>query len=383
MKDASGWADFWSIALHPIGYQTSEIVSNARSMQEAWARENNVAFDDAGWLFEITAAQVKKFKPDVLFVNDYTTFSADYIRNLRTSVPSIKLVIGWCGAPYTNGSVFKSYDVILSSVPELVSHFTTNGLRSYQMNHAFEPRILERIDTSTPPTVEFAFIGSIVKKDKFHHERERLLVRLIEESGLEVWTDVHRPSVKDRLGVLARRAAYDGYHLGARFLKGSRHVPILNKVAEWKQRPSLPAMVDDRISRHSKPPLFGLEMFQQLQRSRVIFNNHIDLSSSYASNLRLYEATGVGSCLLTDWKSNLAELFEADAEIVTYKNADECIEKLRFLLSHPEERSAIALAGQARTLRAHTFALRAAQLDELIRSSLIPTHSRFSVSRGF
>jgi len=370
MKDASGWADFWSIALYPLGYETNEIVSNARSMQEAWARENNVAFDDAGWLFEITAAQVKKFQPDVLFVNDYTTFSADYVRSLRASVPSIKLVIGWCGAPYTDGSVFRAYDVILSSAPELVSHFTTNGLRSYQINHAFEPRILERIDTATPPTVEFAFIGSIHKRDKFHHERERLLVRLIEEGGLEVWTDVHRPSVKDRVGVLARQAAYDGYHLGTRILNGTRHVPVLNKVAEWKQRPSPPATVDARISRHSKPPLFGLEMFQQLQRSSVIFNNHIDLSSSHASNMRLYEATGVGSCLLTDWKSNLADMFEPDAEIVTYKHADECIEKLRFLLSHPEERRAIATAGQARTLRDHTFVLRAAQLDELIRELL-------------
>jgi spore maturation protein CgeB len=107
-----------------------------------------------------------------------------------------------------------------------------------------------------------------------------------------------------------------------------------------------------------------------LAKSKVCFNCHIDVAGNSAGNMRLFEATGVGSCLLTDWKSNLSDFFEPDREVATYRNAEECSEKVRFLLEHPQERECIAAAGQRRTLRDHTFSQRASQLDEIIRRSL-------------
>ena len=72
--------------------------------------------------------------------------------------------------------------------------------------------------------------------------------------------------------------------------------------------------------------------------------------------MRLYEATGVGSLLLTDEGANLSELFEPGREVVTYADVDDLVEKARHYLAHDEERRAIASAGQARTLRDHTYA---------------------------
>ncbi|MFM6368666.1 MAG: glycosyltransferase, partial [Dolichospermum sp.] len=70
------------------------------------------------------------------------------------------------------------------------------------------------------------------------------------------------------------------------------------------------------------------------------------------------------------WKDNLPELFEPEKEVVTYKSVEECIEKVKWLLDHPQEREAIAKAGQVRTLRDHTFDKRAIQLDQIIRQYL-------------
>jgi spore maturation protein CgeB len=114
-------------------------------------------------------------------------------------------------------------------------------------------------------------------------------------------------------------------------------------------------------------------MFQQLHDSRVALNTHIDISRRSASNMRLFEATGVGACLLTDWRENLPQLFDTDAEVVAYRDAEECVEKVNYLLAHEDERRAIAAAGQRRTLREHTFAHRAAQIDEIIREWLAET----------
>ena len=111
-------------------------------------------------------------------------------------------------------------------------------------------------------------------------------------------------------------------------------------------------------------------MFGQLRAGRVALNTHIDISTHSASNMRLFEATGVGTCLLTDWKENLGDLFEPDAEVVAYRDAEECVERVKYLLANESRRRDIAAAGQRRTLRDHTFASRAALIDDIIREEL-------------
>jgi spore maturation protein CgeB len=108
-------------------------------------------------------------------------------------------------------------------------------------------------------------------------------------------------------------------------------------------------------------------MFKALSRAKIGFNIHIDAAGSDAGNMRLFETTGVGACLVTDWKENLKELFEPGKEVVTYRSAAECIEKIKWLLDNPLERENIARAGQNRTLHDHTYERRAAELDEIVR----------------
>jgi len=86
--------------------------------------------------------------------------------------------------------------------------------------------------------------------------------------------------------------------------------------------------------------------------------------------MRLFEATGVGSCLVTDHKKNIKDLFEPDHEVITFKTDIEAVAKIRWLIEHPEKRREIASAGQQRTLKEHTFEKRAAILNEIISREL-------------
>jgi spore maturation protein CgeB len=95
-------------------------------------------------------------------------------------------------------------------------------------------------------------------------------------------------------------------------------------------------------------------MFGVLQASDVSINSHGD-AVAMAANMRLFEITGCGSCMLTDWKPDIADVFEPDRETLTFRSAAECAEKVTWLLDHPRERLAIAAAGQRRTLADHTF----------------------------
>ena len=125
-----------------------------------------------------------------------------------------------------------------------------------------------------------------------------------------------------------------------------------------------------RIKRGYRGQAWGLEMYRLLRDARISLNRHIAEAEGHANNMRLYEATGVGSLLLTDEGSNLSELFEPGREVVTYAGVDDLVEKARHYLAHDEERRAIAAAGQARTLRDHTYELRMQELAEILRSHL-------------
>lgn len=116
--------------------------------------------------------------------------------------------------------------------------------------------------------------------------------------------------------------------------------------------------------------VWGLEMYSALARSHITLNRHINVAENNANNMRLYEATGVGSLLLTDQKDNLHKLFDIDREIVTYASKEEAAEKVSYYLNHPDEAITIAKAGQARTLKDHTYQQRMKELVPIIKNYL-------------
>ncbi len=373
MADGFHWCDALPAPLADLGYEMEQIVANAEPMQKQWAKENGLKYNPENWLFDIAAAQAQVFRPDVLFVYDYTTFTAPFLRRLKAETPSIQLTLGWCGAPYHDPSVFREYDLVLSCIPELVEHFRSNGHRAEHVNHAFNPQVSERINTSAAPRVDFSFSGQIIMETQFHRQREELLRVLAASTSLQLWSEFRRAPMKKRLNTALRRVAYDGVQAVRRVGVSERllgKVPLVKKVARWQTKPTITWEVSRSIRQRASKPVFGLDMFQLLHDSRITLNSHIDISPRSASNMRLYEATGVGTCLLTDWKENLAELFEPEREVVTYKSADEAVEKVRYLLDHERERSAIAAAGQRRTLRDHTGSQRARTFVEIIRREL-------------
>src|SRR5205814_10664694 len=112
--------------------------------------------------------------------------------------------------------------------------------------------------------------------------------------------------------------------------------------------------------------VWGRDMYQALADAKIVFNRHIDIAGPWANNLRLYEATGVGSFLITDSKENLAEIFEPGVEVAAYRDGRDCLEKVDYYLRHSEEREAIARRGQERTLRDHGYLRRMEEMIAII-----------------
>ena len=132
----------------------------------------------------------------------------------------------------------------------------------------------------------------------------------------------------------------------------------------------------------SHAPVHGLDFYSVLQRSRTTFNLHTDEARGCVGNQKLFQATGVGACTITDRGANLHDLFNDGTEIVTYDGIEDCVEKVNYLLSHEDERRDIAAAGRNRTLSEHSSRKRYTEVDEIIQRALAgcrrSTRSRWS-----
>lgn len=308
-------ADSYSYYLGKLGHHATEVIVNADFLQHQWAREHGMRTHSG---YRVLLEQVKTQRPDVLYIQDIGWFSNDQLDALRRHV---RLMAGQIASPLPSNTDFSAFTVILSSFPHFVRFFRNLGVPSEYLRLAFDPRVLEGIGAlGSVPKVPVAFVGGITQA---HGDSTMVLEIVARSLPLQVW----------------------GY--GAERLPSISPLRVVHQGLAW-----------------------GLDMYRRLANARLALNRHIDVAGRFANNLRLYEATGIGSCLVTDAKGNLAELFELDREVVVYESAEECVEKCQFLLDHEAERAAIAEAGQKRTLREHNYEHRMQELADILERYL-------------
>ena len=110
----------------------------------------------------------------------------------------------------------------------------------------------------------------------------------------------------------------------------------------------------------------GDEMPQTIFRTSIHWNKNI----ADDINARTFETLGSDTFLITDETPGLAQLFDIGKHLVTYSNYDECVEKIRHYLRHPEEREEIAIAGHEHCKKNHSETARAKQLLDIIRERI-------------
>lgn len=326
-------ADFYSSNLRKIGHEAWDIHANNEPMQKAWARAHGVngapsskwqfrlrrgivpwlsQVRNQAWFYEILAAQIKHYQPDVLLNQAMEGISPEFLRTIKSSV---KLLIGQHAATQLSEvEDLGVYDLVISSFTPTVEWFRSRGIPARLHRLGFEPRVLSHLRNGERK--EFcSFVGSF---HRVHNTRVEWLEYLCDALPVKVWSpDVH-------------------------------HLPASSS-----------------IRRSYVGSVWGIEMYQVLRDSILTFNHHGDVPP-YANNLRLFEATGVGTLLLTDYKINLAEMFEPGREVVQYRNVDECVELARYYMEHEGERRAIASAGQDRTLAEHTYNHRMQEMVSIV-----------------
>jgi len=107
-------------------------------------------------------------------------------------------------------------------------------------------------------------------------------------------------------------------------------------------------------------PLPTEEMVRTYSRSRVNlgFGGVAGHKDTFCLKGRDFEVPMSGGLYLTEAYEELERFYEVGTEIVTWSGVGDLVEKIRWLLSNPEEAEAIRQAGHRRALSGHTWEMR-------------------------
>lgn len=304
------WASFVDEFIR-LGVDAELIIPNCKPLQVAWANENDFKFYNNEWNFSIALEQTRRKKPDIFYISSMFEYYNDFLKEIKKYAGNI---FGWINCAIPEGLNFSHIELLLTAVPHFVDNFRKKGIRSEMLGSAFDPVVLKALGQQPEKDIDFCFIGSLTAA---HTNRIKLIKELIDKTNL----------------------LFFGTGIG-----------LIPDDRNFLRRLTTKSIYQQRM----KEPVWGLDMYRTLQRSKITFNAHIDISKEFIGNMRMYEATGVGTLLLTDGKYAPQKNFNED-EVVYYESFDDAIEKVHYYLQHKKERENIAAKGQKRTLTEYNY----------------------------
>jgi len=364
LDDCFAYGDAFSRHLSKLGNNTHEIIYNDKILQKKWANQNNVSyFKD--WKNIILSKQLEKIEPDVIFWN--MNVGNESIQNIIKNISSVKINFTQIGVSIYDWRKFEPFDFVITCLKYQVEKLKKKNIDAFFIRHGFNKKVLDKIESSTSD-IDFSFVGSL----HWHHKKRAEYIKFLSEySPLKTWTNNSvNPNIVDYLKYIIKKSlANIPDIIKALDINRNKLINrIINISTKWDKY-NLISFPQQIINKFQKP-LYGIDMFQVLQNSKISLNVHVDDAKKFAANIRMYEVTGVGTCLLTERKKDIKEYFTPGYEIVTYKSKEEALEKVKYLLENEKKIEQIAKRGQERTLKEHTLEKRIKKINTIIQRYL-------------
>ena len=292
-----------------LGHDASIIVPNLEILQRKWCIENGVKFDN-NWLINIPKIQIQKIKPDILFINSNFEYYGSFLESVN---PFVKKTCAWISCPFDKTLNLTNIDHIFTLFKPHYDFFIDKGISTTFTHAAFDSNLLGHLPKEKEH--ELTFVGGI---GGYHKNREFILKKLIQKTPIKIW--------------------------GYGFVSKN---PIKNVLKQIKS---------GFIYKNAfQGEAWGMDMLKILSKSKITINVHGDIAKGHSVNMRMFEATGVGTLLLTEYTDDISNFFEPNKEIICYTNAEDAVKKINYYLKHDSERKKIAKAGQKRTLENYTY----------------------------
>ena len=312
-----GTSFFYSAAFKKMGWQAEDVVVN-----DPWFPSHDSAF---GWILAS--------EPDVIYCQDLSWLTDSDISIIKDQ--KIKLVAQH-SCPWAGNDRISKFDLIFSSFPHYLPRIQQLGPQAEFLPIAFGEQVLDYVEPISRD-IDITFVGGV---------------------GGGAFGSGHWNKGTELLETVARsfgeRFHWYGYGIG--------NLPHLSALRNcWRGE------------------AWGIDQYKVYARSKIVINRHGEVAEGYTNNMRCFEATGMGALLLTEESKNLDYYFNKYTECLAYKDTADCVDWIENILSdYRNEESpfaeaepiGIAAAGQARTLKDHTYTKRLEDAEPHIRRLL-------------
>jgi spore maturation protein CgeB len=300
------------VTLAEMGHEVHSISgTRTRHQQNPWlrgawelAQKAFPAIEESG--HKAMVRQAKELAPDLVLVT-CKVVPPPVVAAIKATCSA--RVVCWYTDPITGSQrhylAASPYDALFLKEPYLVHILREKlGLNTHLLHECCNPRWHRRVELFEPDRARYA--TQLAAFGSLHYYRARML-EPFSASDLKIW-GAYSPS--------------------------------------WIVSPSKQRYMNHFVAEEEKA--------KAIQAAQVVLNT-MGYWEIEGLNCTLFETAGCGGFQIADWKPTMAECFEPEREIVTFRTAQELKEKVAYYLAKPDERQAIADRAYARAHREHTY----------------------------
>lgn len=274
--------------------------------QRLWAKEHSLRADAS--LEEILLAQIEDHRTEIFYNLDPVSFGDTFVQRLPGSV---KRTIAWRAAPSGNAAFLK-HDIIVNNFPSLLEGYRQQGARVEYFFPAHDPEMDPYAANEDRP-VDILFVGTF---SRYHQVRVAMLESVAR--------------MQDRLSV--------ALHLDVSRYTWLAETPLgwVGPLHRHRRSPEIRAV--------SKPPVFGRDLLEVLGKAKIVVNGAIDMVGLDRGNMRVWEALGCGTVLVSDAGNYPPGLIDG-RHYVGYDDPRKVPDIIAALIDDDERRKAVANDG--------------------------------------
>lgn len=314
-----GTSTFYSDFFRSEGWEAIDVVANDTLGRKLWSHEHGRPWTSN---LESVIDQIITERPNIVYCQDLCFLPPEVVIRLRSQ--GIHCVAQH-SCPWAGDERVRAFEIVFTSFPHYMERIKSAKGRPEFLEIGFGKQVLNKVGTRKRSR-DVVFVGGL-NGSGGHWSK-----------GTEAVDQVARMSEGKF------KFEWWGYVIG-----GFENLP-----------PALRASYQG--------PAWGLRMYEIYAEAKFVFNRHGEVADGWANNMRLFEATGMGACLLTDGTRGIRNYFEPDLECILYRDKDDHLDtRICELLELEPWRARIAERGHERTMRHHTYEKRLAGIESKLK----------------
>ena len=267
----------------------------------------------------------------------------------RAGVVAVNFSCNNCHQFHLVREVSKHFDYNLHSEADAAHYFTEAGARPLWWPMASNPKYFKPY--GVPRNIPVSFVGAN------YALRARYISYLLEHGvDAQVFGPTWRYAARTPFRAQAKRLI-----LLSRAALG-RNAELRASASALLAGHDFNLSLDTKFQAHLHPPVSDEELIRLYSRSHISLgfievHDRNDPSREVRRHVHLREfgSSMSGALYCTGHLDELTHFFEPGREIVTYRNEEELLDRVCYLLRHPAQAEEIRLAGRRRALAEHTY----------------------------